>query len=277
MIRDNIFLIIGSGIVASCILYYIFTEIGFNTPEMGLIINILAIVATILAALFGAYLGTSGSRDLIKEQNTLEKQNAAKAYYFDILAFRDQVSNDIPTYENNINYNSCQPVLLKERIYVGNHANDNYKNSISSFDPNLSLELSNFYRVMDHSEELRQELIRNHEEITDNNYSYSYSDWATSSLNPQRALIVINKSPYPLSFNTLTSKDIYDASRRYQWGPDEDLKNCILTYYDPSNSQQENDAIIQDITLSIVLEREIILEYDHTRSLLYNLSKEINQ
>jgi hypothetical protein len=276
-ILNNFFIILGSVLVILGIIYLIFTEVPSDSPKAVVMVNILMIVATILAALLGAYLGTSGSRDLIKEQNILAKQNAAKAFYFDILAFTDQISDDITTYENNIKYKSCWPILLKERIYVGNNAYNNYKNEISSFDPNLSLELFNFYRVLDHSEELRQELIKNHEEMTNHNFTYSMSDWVTSPLNPHRSLFVLNASPYPMSFNTLTSKDLYDASKRYQWGPDEDLKDCILFYYDPRGSQQKNDAIIQDISLSIELEREIILNYNHTPSLLYNLSKEINQ
>jgi len=271
IIFNNFFIILGSAIVIFGILYFIIKKWSFDSKtKMGVIINVLAIVATILAALLGAYLGTSGSEHLLKEQTTLLKQNAAKAFYFDVSAFRDQVSNDIPNYENSINYDECQPILLSEKIYNGNEAYTIYQNEISSFDSNLSLDLYNFYRFLNHAENLRQNVLQRHADIISHNYTVSISDWPISPLNPDRGVLMI-----PTPMTTLTDYDVEEASYLYPWGTDNHLKFCTLLYYDPNGPNQKNNDIIREITDSMTLKREIITAYNMTPSLLDELNSEI--
>jgi hypothetical protein len=225
------------------------------------IIAILGVIATIVAAFLGAYLGTSGSRDLVKEQNNALKKNIATAFYIDISSLMDDWSAIAPQFEKDLNNNTCSiSYSIRGEYYSNNGIYYSYQNEITSLNPNLSRDLFAFYTNVSKAEQLNKVTIGEMSKIDLPKFT-AVSIWSSST-----------NSGY--NFNESERQSIYEI---YPWGSDEQLKYCILQTYNPMISNDQNDARIRSVMTSLQMKRSLVNAYHQAPSLLDELNDTINE
>jgi len=272
IIENNFFLILAIILIVSGIILHIlsyeprYTDTDGkkekDTRKLDLIVNIIAIIATILAALFGAYLGTSGSRDLIKQQNLEIKHNVANALKTDIMSIRDDWSaNIIPEDESDLDNNTCMGYIPMNPLYSNQGVYYAYQAQIASFNPNLSLSLFDFYTKVNHLEMMRESL-NIADTSAESNVKIPITDWTGGMTSTS---------------NNFTESQIQNISTLFPWGSDLGLKTCTIGVIDPDLTPAQNYARIIRAREAYNLENGIIEAYKQIPDLLNQLNQTLNE
>jgi len=224
---------------------------------LKLVIAILGIIATILAAFYGASLGIQGSQDLWKKQNDLTKQNVGKALYIEISRYQPiykQTSDDykleqLNFKENNILY---PPKILRNQIYPNYLLYFTYQKEISSFSPRLSDLLFTYYTDLLSAEEYRKFIVENPHAIPT-----VYSPRGTSGYTCER----VKNDPITSNYKSISEEECM----------------LIYSYTDPYLSIEDNQKIFTAIIASNRMKNDIIEASEITPEILSLLKNESAQ
>lgn len=255
---DNFFIIVGILIVLGSI-FYLITREDSGSKNIAVIINILAILATISAALFGAYLGSSGARDLWKEQNNEAKQNVAAALYVEISSLQEDWSSIVPLDKDDIKNNKFSITEPIRPYYSDKGLYYSFQTEIASYNPNLSTSLYIFYNEVIKADNNRVSIIEN-----------------LNGINQNYNIQIFDMSPTPTSIYNFSELEIEQISKMYPWGDDDKLKSLTLQYYNPTRTFEQNSKYIKAARSSLQMKRSIIKAYDMIPPLLTALNNERN-
>lgn len=219
---------------------------GFNeylTKKQGFV-ALLAIIATILAAFFGASWGTSGSFDLWKAQQINEKQNVAKALSIEISSMKNQIDFSADMFKQDLIPRRVTPVFYSQPFYTEKGLYYSFQKEIATFNSNLSQSLYLFYDDLNRAEYYRgivnekSRIIANHPEYT------------TRTLNTVQEIQDMETSPFVNRWAS-PNNPRWESDVRY-------AKIVIWEGYDPNLSIDENEEIAQGRLADIEMKHAVV-------------------
>lgn len=143
-------------------------KIKAHESLIKLIISILGIFATILAAYLGAYLGISGAENQRYDQNQKELKTIANGYLSDIA----YVDYSLSTFENSyFNKPDERGLKWEDPIYPDWGLYYSNRQDIGKFGKNISQKMYNFYNIV-----LTAEFQRKQFNNYDNEFPINFSD-----------------------------------------------------------------------------------------------------
>jgi hypothetical protein len=220
-------------------------------------IQFFGIIATISAAFFGAWLGTTGSESLWQKQTDIQQKNVAKALKIEILSMKDKIDYSAKQFHPDLIPYRFTPTPMNFHYYTENGLYYSFQSEIASFNPNLSTSLFIYYNDLITAEELRvivnekSEIIAKHPEYT-----------PKGTINTIAEIQEMENSPFIKTFNI----DDYSTKR------------LIWEGYDPKNlSRDENVIIAQSRSANQELKEKIINASEMQPIILAELEKEIQE
>lgn len=199
------------------------------------IIPVLGILATVLAAGLGAYLGTSGSFDLWEKQNSYEKQNVAKALSIEISSMKEEIDFYANGYKSDLMDRKLTPTTMLQPFYSDKGMYYSFQTKIATFkNPNLSSSLFIFYNDL-----IQAEYYRN--------------------IVSEKSKIIIENPNYQTR-NTINPYDI-DTSEfvnRYYRVNNNEAKMAVWEGIDPKLSDMDNKQIADGRLANINLKKYVV-------------------
>jgi hypothetical protein len=251
LFSENFYLIFGL-VISITGLWLFISSINWKSKNVEVVVNILAILATICAALFGAYLGSLNAQNLLKEQNNAEQQNVANALYIEISTLQSEgVKLDIiQQYKDDIAHNKFTINAPDVPFYSDKGLYYSLQPEIASFNPLLSSQLYSFYNNIINADYFRNNVIEDLNTINRNSSTEMYT-------------------PPQYDFN---ESEIEHINNLFPWNNDEQVRLLVLQYYNPDFTYAQNEKYIDAAENSLAMKKLIIQADEEIPSLLYELN-----
>lgn len=218
-------------------------------------IQILGIIATILAAFFGAFCAGFFSESLWQKQVNYEQQNVAQALKIEILSMESDVDFVAEQFRADLVPRRFTPRPISGHFYSQNGLYFSFQPEIASFNPNLSTSLFIYYNDLIAAEELR-DIVNEKSKIIDNHPEYT-----PRSIQSIKDIQDVQNSAFLKRFN------IQDTTTRMM----------IWEGYDPNLTEDENVEIAQGRSANQRL-KELIVNASIMQPIILNeLDLEINK
>ena len=229
----------------------------FLTQKEG-IVALLAIIATILAAFFGASLGTSGSFDLWKAQQINEKQNVAKALSIEITSMKNQIDFSADLFRQDLVPRRLTPVFQSQPFYSDRGLYYSFQKEIATFNPKLSQSLFIFYDDLNRAEYYRN-IVNEQSKIVVNHPEYT-----TRSINTIQEIQDMETSTFVNRWAS-PNNPRWESNVRY-------VKMVIWEGYDPNLTIDENNGISRGRLANLEMKHSIVNASEMIPGILDQLS-----